>query len=319
MIWESEIEECLGWLATEKDHAPNSQFLNRIALEAFAAWIERQGEVPPLAAIDTARLDAFLRTQRVERDLAPASLKIIVVSLRHFFRRLRANGKIPHDPTAQLELPKIDRFLPETLSEEDVDRLLAAEFPRTALGLRDRAILEVFYAGGLRLSELAGARIEAYVKEEGIDGAILRVVGKGNKERIVPLGRKAVAALDDWLDAGRPALAKARSGGEIFLGRDGNRLTPARIQQIVKEIARRAGIEKNVYPHLLRHSFATHLLSRGADLRVIQELLGHASLATTQIYTHVDASRLRDIHRRFHPRARATPAASAVSAGTAIP
>jgi len=316
MIWESEIEECLGWLATEKDHAPNSQFLNRVALEAFAAWIEREGEVPALAAIETARLDAFLRAQRSERDLAPASLKIIVVALRHFFRRLRANGKIAHDPTARLELPKIDRFLPETLSEEDVDRLLKADFPETALGRRDRAILEVFYASGLRLSELAGARIEAYVKEEGDAGGLLRVVGKGNKERIVPLGRKAVEALDDWLGAGRPALAKARSGGEIFLGRDGNRLTPARIQQIVKEIARRSGIEKNVYPHLLRHSFATHLLSHGADLRVIQELLGHASLATTQIYTHVDASRLRDIHRRFHPRARAMPVASA---GTAIP
>ena len=308
--WQAEIEECLGWLATEKDHAPNSQFLNRSALEDFAAWIGAHDGPLPLAEIDAARIGAYLDARRAEHDLAPASVKITVVALRHFFRRLHERGLLPRDPAARIELPKIGRRLPDTLSEADVERLLAADFPPGPGGLRDRAILEVFYASGLRLAELAGLRVESYFPAEADEGGgWLRVVGKGNKERIAPLGRQAVAALDLWLRDGRPAFVRASSvaGGEIFLGRNGTRLTPARVQQIVKEIARRAGIGKNVYPHLLRHSFATHLLAHGADLRVIQELLGHASLATTQIYTHVDAVRLREIHRRFHPRAKLTP------------
>ena len=304
--WEGEIEECMAWLATEKDHAPNSQFLNQTALEAFAWWIIKvKGPTASAPAqVGAEDLRAFLRVQRQERDLAPASLKILVVALRHFFGRRHAEDPKMPDPAARLELPKIGRFLPETLSEAEVTRLLDAPFPETPawLGLRDRAILEVFYAGGLRLAELAGLRIESYL----VDEALLRVIGKGNKERIVPLGRAAVAALGKWLAEGRPALVREKSGGEVFLGRNGGRLTTTRLQQVVKEVARRAGIEKNVYPHLLRHSFATHLLSHGADLRVIQELLGHASLATTQIYTHVDATRLRDVHDRFHPRARLT-------------
>jgi integrase/recombinase XerD len=299
LLWEEEIADCLAALATEKDHAPNSQFLNRTALETFSHWAEKEKGAPALVEIDIAFLREFLRVQKAERDLAPASLKIVVVALRHFFRRLKAEKRIETDPATLLEIPKIDRHLPEVLSEADMERLLAVEFDDTPRGLRDRAILEIFYAGGLRLAELAGLREEMLIRDE----RFLRVIGKGNKERIVPLGRKALEALDAWLDRGRPSFVTARSGGEIFLGQNGTRLTTARVQQIVKEIARRAGIEKNVYPHLLRHSFATHLLSHGADLRVIQELLGHASLATTQIYTHVDGTRLRDIHRRFHPRA----------------
>lgn len=299
LLWEEEIEDCLAYLATEKDHAPNSQLLNRTALEAFSRWAEAEKGAPALEEIAAATLREFLRAQKAKRGLAPASLKIVVVALRHFFRRLKEEKRIAADPAALLELPKIDRHLPEVLSEAEVTQLLQADFDDTPQGLRDRAILEVFYAGGLRLAELAGLREEMLIREE----RLLRVVGKGNKERIVPLGRKALEALDAWLDRGRPAFVTAKSGGEVFLGRNGTRLTPARVQQVVKEIARRAGIGKNVYPHLLRHSFATHLLSHGADLRVIQELLGHASLATTQVYTHVDGARLKEIHRRFHPRA----------------
>jgi integrase/recombinase XerD len=185
------------------------------------------------------------------------------------------------------------------LSEADVERLLSLEMPETPLGLRDRALLEVLYASGLRAGEIVGLRLENYLREE----KLLRVIGKGNRERVVPVGEKAVAALDRWLAKGRPLLVKPKTGGEIFLGEHGRRLTTARVWQIVQEMAKRAGLQKKIWPHLLRHSFATHLLSHGADLRAIQEMLGHASLATTQVYTHVDQARLKEIHRQFHPRA----------------
>src|SRR4029077_4239167 len=170
---------------------------------------------------------------------------------------------------------------------------------KVPLGLRDRAIIELLYASGLRISELANARLENLDSE----GRILRVVGKGNKTRLVPVGRKACEALASYLSMERPRLVKRRSGSEIFLSERGTKLTTARIWQIVKKHARQSGLEKNIYPHLLRHSFATHLLSNGADLRIIQEMLGHADISTTQVYTHVDQQRLKAVHRKFHPRA----------------
>jgi integrase/recombinase XerD len=297
-LWQEEIDACLGYLATEKDHAPNTQLVVRISLEGFAAWIRSVHGGLGAAEIQPEHIRAFLRGQKQERGLAQATLKLRLIALRHFFRFLRGENRIPADPTGALELPKLPQYLPETLSEEEVERLLAVDFSAAPLGLRDRAILELFYASGLRVGELVTARIENFLPQE----QFIRVIGKGNKERLVPVGSKAVKALEDYLSRGRPFLVGAKTGGEIFLGRHGRRLTTARVWEIVKDLVRRAGIRKNIYPHLLRHSFATHLLAHGADLRVIQELLGHASLATTQIYTHVDASRLRQVHREFHPR-----------------
>ncbi|SDT85860.1 tyrosine recombinase XerD subunit [Verrucomicrobium sp. GAS474] len=308
-LWELEIEDCLAFLATERNHATNSQLINHTALLAFGAWMRRNlGEVGP-EAVDVETVVRFLREERLARELSPASIKVHVVALRHFFRRLHASGRIPRDPTETLDIPKIGRFLPECLSEDDVGKLLSVPFPEGHLGLRDRAILEIFYGSGLRLAELTTLRIESVIREPEDNGggkgmALLRIIGKGNKERVVPLGSKALAALDAYLDNARLYLATGKSGGEIFLGRNGTALTRARVWQIVKACALRAGFAKNVFPHLLRHSFATHLLENGADLRVIQELLGHASIATTQIYTHVDAARLRDVHRSHHPRSR---------------
>jgi integrase/recombinase XerD len=293
------MEGCLGYLATEKSHAVNTQLINRIALESFVAWMEknRPDSAPGTLVGDDIR--GFLRAQRTERRLVPASMKMLVVALRHFFAHLKREGLIEHDLLPALDLPRLDRYLPETLSEADVDRLLAVDLPETPLGLRDRALLEVLYASGLRAGEIAGLRLENYLREE----KLLRVIGKGNRERLVPVGEKAMAAIDRWLARGRPQLVKPKTGGEVFLGEHGRRLTTARIWQIVQEITRLAGMEKKIWPHLLRHSFATHLLSHGADLRAIQEMLGHASLATTQVYTHVDQARLKQVHRRFHPRA----------------
>jgi len=297
--WEEAIEGCLGHLATEKSHALNTQLINRIALESFAAWMDKNhpGLEPGLTVKEHIR--AYLRAQRTEKRLASSSMKIIVVALRHFFAHLKREGMIGHDLLSALDLPRLERLLPEMLSEADVERLLSIELPGTPLGLRDRAVLEVLYASGLRAGEVIGLRLENYLREE----KLLRVIGKGNRERVVPVGEKAVAALDLWLTRGRPLLVKPKTGGEIFLGEHGRRLTTARIWQIVQEMAKLAGLQKKIWPHLLRHSFATHLLAHGADLRAIQEMLGHASLATTQVYTHVDQARLKQIHRQYHPRA----------------
>jgi integrase/recombinase XerD len=297
--WEEAIEGCLGYLATEKSHALNSQLINRIALESFAAWMDKNHAALEPGLIVKEHIRAYLRAQRTEKHLAPSSMKIIVIALRHFFAHLKREGLIEHDLLSALDLPRLDRLLPEMLSEADVDRLLSLELPETPLGLRDCALLEVLYASGLRAGEIVGLRLESYLREE----KLLRVIGKGNRERVVPVGEKAVAALDRWLAKGRPLLVKPKTGGEIFLGEHGRRLTTARVWQIVQEMAKLAGLQKKIWPHLLRHSFATHLLSHGADLRAIQEMLGHASLATTQVYTHVDQARLKQIHRQFHPRA----------------
>jgi len=288
--WEEAVEGCLGYLATEKSHAVNTQVINRIALESFAAWMDRNHPALEPGLIVKEHIRGYLRAQRTEKRLAPSSMKIIVVALRHFFAHLKREGIIGHDLMAALDLPRLDRLLPEMLSEQEVDRLLSVPLPETPLGLRDRAILEVLYASGLRAGEIVGLRLENYLREEKL-------------LRVVPVGDKAVAALEAWLAKGRPVLVKPKTGGEIFLGEHGRRLTTARIWQIVQEMAKLAGLSKKIWPHLLRHSFATHLLSHGADLRAIQEMLGHASLATTQVYTHVDQARLKQIHRQFHPRA----------------
>jgi integrase/recombinase XerD len=296
--WEDAVEGCLGYLATEKSHAVRSQLINRAALESFGAWLEKNHPAIEPPGLTREHLREFLRTQRARRQLAPASMKVLVVALRHLVAHLRREAILTHDLLPALDLPRLDQHLPDTLSEAEVDKLLTIELPSTPLGLRDRAILEVLYASGLRASEIVGLRLENYLRTDGL----LRVTGKGDRERVVPVGTSAVGAIDAWLARGRPLLVKARTGGEVFIGEHGRRLTTARLWQIVQEMAKLGGVEKKIWPHLLRHSFATHLLGRGADLRAIQEMLGHASLATTQVYTHVDQARLRAVHRRFHPR-----------------
>jgi integrase/recombinase XerD len=299
--WADEIENCLACLATEKSHAINTQLANRTAIESFAIWHGKEIGQRPLPEVKLDDVRNFLRQQKIKRGLAPASIKVLVVALKHFFLFLKRENLIPHDITETLALPKLPQYLPETLSEEEVTQLLEVKFPDTPLGLRDRALLELLYASGLRAGEIVQARLENYMALE----RLIRVQGKGDKQRMVPVGSQAIEAIELYLTCGRPKLVNPKTGGEMFLGQHGRKLTTVRLWQIVHNIYRLAGLKKNVYPHLLRHSFATHLLSHGADLRVIQEMLGHASLATTQIYTHVDQARLTQIHRQFHPRAHA--------------
>ncbi len=220
-------------------------------------------------------------------------------ALRMLFRRhLVAHGLRPDDPTELLSGPKFRRKLPQTLTPADMEKLLAAPSGGDAYAVRDRAMLELFYSSGLRISELCGLTLQQVDLEHGF----VRVFGKGAKERVVPLGAKARDAVQVYLVSGRPRLLKPRTGSELFLSERGKAISRKTLWHIVKTHAQRAGIPKHVKPHLLRHSFATHLLGGGADLRAIQEMLGHASIGTTQIYTAVESSRLLDQHAKHHPR-----------------
>jgi integrase/recombinase XerD len=295
---QSAIDGFVQFLAVERGLSENYQLSTRRSLEEFAAWAKDRKSVESARDIDLAMISEYL-ADRKRDGLSASSIKLIVVALKIFFRHLAAKGGLKRDPTEALSLPRIERYLPETLNELQVQQLIESVNVTAPLGLRDRAILELLYASGLRISELSHARLENLSSDEGI----LRVTGKGNKTRLVPVGRKACEALAVYVENERPKLVKPRSGSEIFLSARGTRLTTVRIWQIVKHHAQHSGLDRNVYPHLLRHSFATHLLSNGADLRIIQEMLGHADISTTQVYTHVDQQRLKAVHRRFHPRA----------------
>ena len=221
-----------------------------------------------------------------------------MVALKIFFRFLSGKGALERDPTETLTLPRIERYLPETLNELQVEQLMESIDTNYPLGLRNRAMVGLLYASGLRISELANARLENLNLTSG--SARNR---QGEQNALVPVGRKACEALASYLSTERPKLVKRRTSSEIFLSSRGTKLTTTRLWQIVKQCAKHSGLETNIYPHLLRHSFATHLLSNGADLRIIQEMLGHADISTTQVYTHVDQQRLKAVHRKFHPRA----------------
>lgn len=288
-----QTEAYLDYLTVEKGVSLNYRLINQRALKKFFGAVE----ITTLESVQAEQLRDFLLIER--RDgRRPAGLKILAVALRHFFRWWAEQDKNRKNPALFLELPKLDRRLPDTLSQAEVDQLLTTSFGDDRLGLRNRAIGELLYSCGIRVSELVNARLENVDLEKGY----LRVIGKGNKERLVPMGRVVCQILQDYLQKSRPKFVKARTGGEIFLGQHGQKLTITRIWEILNDHAQKAGIKKRVYPHALRHSFATHLLQNGADLRAIQEMLGHADISTTQIYTHVDNSALKHTHWKFHPR-----------------
>jgi integrase/recombinase XerD len=295
---QQEIDSFIRFLAVERGLSENYQLSTQRSLAEFADWCSKMRKITDPRDVRLALISEYL-AERKRAGLSASSIKLIVVALKIFFRFLGGKQMVDRDPAEALPLPRIERYLPETLNELQAERLIENVDTNVPLGLRDRAMIELLYASGLRISELANARLENFHPDEGI----IRVVGKGNKTRIVPVGRKACQAIDAYLSKERPGLVRRRSGSEIFLSQRGGKLTTARIWQIVKRISRQSGIDKNIYPHLLRHSFATHLLGNGADLRIIQEMLGHADIATTQVYTHVDQQRLKAVHRKFHPRA----------------
>jgi integrase/recombinase XerD len=295
---ETAIDRFIRHLAVEKGLSENYQLSVRRSLETFAGWLETEQGLTDPAAVELRHLTGYLAHRRLEDRLAASSARVELIALKIFFRHLAAKGAVATDPADPIDPPRLEKYLPDTLNEPTVARLLESVDDTMPLARRDRAMLELLYASGLRVSELTGARLENLFLEEGA----IRVTGKGSKTRVVPVGSAACESLTAYLEGERPMLVSRHSGSEVFLSNRGRKLTTTRIWQIVKERAKMAGIESKVYPHLLRHSFATHLLGNGADLRVIQELLGHADIATTQIYTHVDQKHLRDVHRRFHPR-----------------
>lgn len=232
------------------------------------------------------------------KDYAISSVARKLTALRGFARYLVKEGLRPDEMTELITGPKARRRVPETLTTEEVERLLQAPRPVDAYGVRGRALLELLYSSGLRVSEIADLTLQQINLQRGF----VRVFGKGSKERIVPVGRKAVDAIDAYLVSGRPSFVKSHTGSHLFLSERGRGMSRKTIWFLIKKYARDAGIEKTVKPHLLRHSFATHLLSGGADLRAIQEMLGHADISTTQIYTAVESRRLLEQHGTFHPR-----------------
>jgi integrase/recombinase XerD len=244
-----------------------------------------------------ADLLAYLARRKSERATARTAARLLS-TLRRFYRYLVREGRLDVDPTALIDSPKLPRPLPKSLSEDQVERLLAAPDISTPLGLRDRAMLEVLYATGLRVSELVGLKLA----QVGITQGLVRVIGKGDKERLVPLGEEAIGWLNTYIDGARQDLIKRQVTDALFITGRGGPLTRQAFWHNIKRYARKARIEAALSPHTLRHAFATHLLNHGADLRAVQMLLGHADLSTTQIYTHVARARLKELHAKHHPR-----------------
>lgn len=292
----TEIEAFLKYLAIERGLSENYQLIVQRSLEVFSGWFF-QRKKSGWSGVEPGDITEFLAFRK-RSGLQASSVRLDAVALRIFFRFLVARQGWKSNPAETLSLPRPEKHLPETLNADEVRRLIESVGLGDPQGLRDRAMLELLYSSGLRVSELCDARLENIDLESGF----IRVTGKGNKTRLVPVGQPAREAIRNYLNSGRPTLVGRRTGAEIFLSIRGRKLTPQRIWQLVRQYAGRAGLERNVHPHLMRHSFATHLLGGGADLRVIQELLGHADISTTQIYTHVEKSGLKAVLKKFHPR-----------------
>jgi len=289
-------DDFLGYLRYERRLSEYTVDAYASDLIKYFTWLSGRGFGSP-EGVRTADLERYL-SEEGERGLSARTLARRLSCLRGFYGYMRRRRRLDGDPTEGLEPPRRERSLPRVLSVDEARRLVESADPGRPAGLRDRAVLEVMYGSGLRVSEVLCLDAGALRLREGF----LRVVGKGDKERAVPLTRPSVRALRAYLDRGRPHLVRDRDPGPLFLNQRGGKLSRMGLWRILRHYAVAAGVETDFHPHMLRHSFATHLLEGGADLRVIQELLGHASVTTTQIYTQVDRGLLREVHRRYHPR-----------------
>ncbi len=298
--FEHHVLDFLAYLEFERGLSRNTLEAYRSDLLQLGAFLERHGlEVTTLGHAELAQFLTELATGRDRAPVAPATLQRKAACLRSFYRHLRREEIIDHDPTADLRAPRKSQKLPQVLSRDQVAQLLGAPRGTDPAALRDRALLELMYACGLRASEA----VDLTVADVDLRAGVLRARGKGSKERLVPVGRQAVAAARIYLQRGRPALVGTREERHLFVNCRGSGLTRQGLYKIVQRHARTAGLEGRMSPHTLRHSFATHLLAGGCDLRSLQEMLGHADVATTQIYTHLSADRLKDVYFRAHPRA----------------
>ena len=290
------LQRFTDYIALEQGLSIRTQEAYQRDLERFAEYADVKGVAAPLDI--TARTLREYVYHLKDLGLSPASIRRNVSAVRSYFRFLLGDGVVVRDPSERLETPKRWRELPDVLTVDEVQRLIAAPTLDDTMVFRDRALLELAYGAGLRVSEWITLGVRDLQLEEGL----VRVFGKGSKERLVPIGRSAIGAVAIYLREQRPKLEKGEGKGILFLNARGRPLTRMGAWKILRGYVERAGITKHVSPHTLRHSFATHLLEGGADLRAVQEMLGHVDIATTQIYTHVDREYLRQVHRSYHPR-----------------
>ena len=289
------LQRFLDAVWMERGLSANTLAAYRADLTSLARWLEGRGG----NLLNASRIDLLgFIAARVEGGSRPRSTARQLSSFRRFYRFMMRETQITVDPTAQIAMPKIGRSLPKSLTEAEVDALLEAPTVADPLGHRDRTMLEVLYATGLRVSELVSLKHNQVNLNQGV----MRVVGKGNRERLIPLGDEAVGWLQQFMQGPRVEILLERQTDYLFPTRRGDRMTRQAFWHIIKRYSKKAGVEKELSPHTLRHAFATHLLNHGADLRVVQMLLGHSDLSTTQIYTHVARERLKDLHSQHHPR-----------------
>ena len=293
---EAQIRSFLNYLRVEKGLSDNTMYAYQRDMMKFAEFATKQKVT--LAQVERAHVVDFLRSLYLKK-LDSRSVARHLVTIRHFFRFCFAEGLIQEDPAANVQSPKFRQSLPEFLSLAEVDRLLAQPDANSTIGLRDKAMIELLYSTGLRVSELCGLKTQ----DIQMDLGCLRCIGKGNKERLVPVGKRALQGVQEYVTKSRPQILGKQTSSFLFPSRTGRAINRIVFWKILGTYGRKAGLRKALTPHMLRHSFATHLLDRGADLRSVQMMLGHADIATTQIYTHVVEERLKQVYKAHHPRA----------------
>lgn len=302
MHYEEELKRYLQFIKLEKSLSENSVASYKNDLQRYLKFISDDLEIRDLAGVTLQHIEKYLE-ELSAMDLSVSSVARNISSIRGFHEFAVVEGITEANPAELIELPKKAQNLPEVLNPDEVSAIIDIPDRETDAGIRNAAILETLYATGMRVSELVNLSLDNLIFEIGF----IRVTGKGNKERLVPVGEVAQTALEHYIEAVRPKFKSdknpQKAENKVFLSQRGNPLSRMSIWNIVNDAAERAGIEKNVYPHIFRHSFATHLLEGGADLRAVQEMLGHSSIITTEIYTHVDRSLLHQVHKEFHPRA----------------
>ncbi len=293
------LKDFLHYLIVEKGLAENTIQSYRRDISAYLIFIEKKLQINDINHVTRVHIMQFLSCLKDEGKSARTIARHIA-SIRSFHHFLILDKIVDHDPTVHIETPHPELKLPKVLNTDEVDKLLNTPDLTTTLGLRDKAMLELMYATGMRVSELVNLNIN----DVHLSLGFVRCLGKGNKERIIPIGKMATEALKEYLEKARPKLINQKNKTDsLFMNHHGQRLSRQGFWKILKQMAVKAGIEKELTPHTLRHSFATHLLENGADLRSVQELLGHSDISTTQIYTHVTKTRLKDVYNQFHPRA----------------
>jgi len=290
------IDQFLDYISLERGLSKNTIAAYRRDLDKLAAFLKKR-HITSFKDAKKSDITDFMFRQK-DKGLSANSVARGLAAMKVFFRFLAREGFLKTDIASVIETPKLWKHLPEVISFNEVDKLLKAPGLKDWMGIRDKAFLELMYATGLRASEVVNLNIG----DVNLDLGVLKCLGKGSKERIVPLGKEAKTAIKRYIDNARPKLIKTSSERGLFITRLGRKMSRQMLWKIIKRYAKKARINKEIMPHTLRHSFATHLLERGADLRIVQELLGHANISTTQIYTHINKERLKSIHRKFHPR-----------------